>query len=338
MSPDVMSRLAAADPLQTAPAAEPPERLRRLVEQEPAPEPGAARQRRSVSSGRRTLLAGSLLALMACLAALLFLGGSGGTGVNVAAAAYSATSPGSGIVEAVFVAHSFDSPEPAVLRQQEWLDGASAQRRELNTLDEAGHPPVHQVTDWAFSPHLTEEWTPGSATLGSEVARKDVPPGQRAQVVVRLQHENQTLSQHIAFAGIGMSGVEGIALYRDLYRKGWMRIAGHASKGGRLLWRLESRGGVSRPGSSRTVHTKLVVLVDPVSFLPVRETLLEIAGPGRPRVLVASDLVRYRRIPATPAALKLFDLAVQHPSARVVIRQARLPKFVPMHPGSAGGN
>jgi len=337
VSPDVMVRLAAADPVQAAPAAESPERLRCLLEQEPVPEPGAPSQRGGAISGRRTLLAGSLLGLAGCLAALLFLGGSGGAGVNVAAAAYAATSPGSGIVEAVFVAHSFDSAEPAVLRQQEWLDASSEQRRELNTLEEAGSPPARQVTDWVFSPHVTEEWAPGSATGRGQLARKDVPRGQWAQIIVRLQHENRTLAQHIAFAGIGMSGVEGIDLYRDLYRKGWMRIAGRVSKGARLLWRLESRGGVGRPGSSGVVHTKLVVLVDPVSFLPVRETLLDVARPGRPRVLVVSELVRYRRIAVTPGTLKLFDLAVQHPSARVVIGKLRVPRFVALHPRAHRG-
>ena len=326
MKSDPMRRLAAADPVSVPPAIESPERLRCLIEQERTPpSQGRSDETKRASAPRRMLL-GSLLAAGVCVTVLLFDGGSPSPGVNVGAEAYAAIAPKSGIVEAIFLAHSFGAGGGEILRQQEWQDAATHRIRELDTLQEPGLDPGRtrtQITDWSFSPQGSEEW--GGTLASSSVRREPIPPGTRFQLVVRLQHENRNLIQHIAFAGIGMYGIESLDLFRQLYRRGWMRLAGHERGHGRSLWRLESRP-VSRSGSS----TRLVVLVDPSTFLPVLERQLSLADPAHPRVLVENELIRYRTI--KPGSPSIFDLAAQHPGAPVVMRKPKFPKFVRLHP------
>lgn len=326
MKSDPIRRLAAADPVSTPPAIESPERLRCLIEQEGTPpRQGPSREAKRGGAPRRMVL-GSLLAAGVCMALLLFDGGSPSPGVNVGAEAYAAIAPKGGIVEALFIAHSFGAEGEEILRQQEWQDAATHRIRELDTLQEPGLDPSRtrtQITDWSFSPRMSEEW--GGTLASSSVRRLRIPEGARFQLVVRLQHQNRTLIQHIAFAGIGMYGLESLDLFRRLYRRGWMRLAGHERAHGRKLWRLESL-----PVGARASSTRLVVLVDPSSFLPVRERLLSLSHPGHPRVVVENELVRYRTI--KPGSPSIFNLAVQHAGARVVMGKPRVPKFVALHP------
>jgi hypothetical protein len=326
MKPDPIRRLVAADPVSAPPEIESPERLRCLIEQEGlSPTQGCSREAKRGGAPRRMLL-GSLLAAGVCVALLLFDGGSPSPGVNVGAEAYAAITPKSGIVEAVFIAHSFGARGGEILRQQEWQDSATHQIRELDTLQEPGLDPSRtrtQITDWSFSPRVSEEW--GGTLSSSSIRRERIPAGTRFQLVVRLQHQNRTLIKHIAFAGIGMYGIESLDLFRQLYRRGWMRLAGHERGHGRSLWRLESR-----PVGARGTSTRLVVLVDPSSFLPVLERQLSLSDPSHPRVLVENELVRYRTI--KPGSPSIFDLAAQHPGAPVVVRKPKFPRFVRLHP------
>ncbi len=350
MRADAMARLRAADPVRAIPAVEPPERLRTLIEGDDAAAAAAAagtRVRRGRPRRTRRLLLGALILVAASGAGLLLGSGSSDPGVNVAAAAYAATSPRSGIVEAVFLARSFRpaatcagsrwcsaSPSsPETLRQREWLDGATGQRRELDTID-APHakPPFEQASDAVFGPHVTEEWTePG----GSGAVRvKHLPASDLAQRVVRIQAQLHRAIEHIAFAGIALDGVEGIDLFRHLYRMGWMRLVGRVQHGSERLWKLESRP-LGRSGETvrarRMVRTRertrLIVLVDPRSFLPVAEMQLDVSDPAHPYLVVESRLVSYRRLATDAATLRLFDLAAQHPRARVIRSREDLPRF-----------
>jgi hypothetical protein len=336
MRADPMERLAAADPIDVMPTPEPPERLRCLIEGEDQPVERRHVPREAPARRRRWRLAlGSLTTAGVCLAALALSGGSSGPELNVAAAAYAATSPGSGIVEAVFIARRRDSSGPATLRQQEWLDAATGQRRELDTLEEPrARPPVHQVLDQVFAPRLSEEWDNDGTS--PPVRREHVPPGEYGRVVVRLQQENRSLMAHIAFAGIGLDGIESVQLFRDLYRKGWIKLVGKVTRRGRQLWKLESRPVYATALPRRRQTTRLVVLVDPQSFLPILETQVDVSRPGHPRVTVESELVSYRRLTAATASPDVFDLAAQHPHARVVVLKARLPKFTRLHKHGAG--
>jgi hypothetical protein len=321
MKADPLRRLSAADPVKTPPEVESPERLRCLIEQ------NGPQSKRRGAAGRRMLI-GSLLASGICFALLLLDDGSSSPGVNVGAEAYAAVAPQRGIIEAVFVAHSFGPEGSETLRQQEWQDSATRQTRELDTLSEPDRvPPRTALTDWSQSPRVSEEW--GGTVPSRSIRRERIPAGGRFLLVVKLQHQTRRLVEHIAFAGIGMYGIESLDLFRDLYRKGWIRLVGREQRGGRNLWKLESR---PIHGSSRATHgalTRLVVLVDPASFLPVLERQISYAHPGHPRVVVENELVRYRTISSHSAAI--FDLAVQHRGAHVVMRKAKLPTFVSLH-------
>ena len=339
MTVDPMARLAAANPVPDLPAVETPERLRRLIE-DGAPESSLGVRRRRASGRVRRAALIALMAGCATLAGVLLTAGSSGPGVNVAAAAYAATSPQPGIVEAVFVARSYQGGRLATLRQQEWIDAATGRRRELNTLDAAG---VHQVSDWMFAPGLLEEWHGGSQPGTLRVER--IPPEQRiprgpqgraitidalhAEDVLRVEHALSDERIHLAFEGISLfDGIESIELFRDLYRKGWIKLVGRERRGTELLWKLESNAirPIRRPtGAGADSHTRLIVLVNPKTFLPVAERQVNVSVPGHPRVLVESNLVRYRRLPDDGAGQALFNLSAQHPRARVLVRQASFP-------------
>lgn len=328
MMSDAMGRLAAANPVTEPPAVESAERLRRLIEDDTAAVAGG----RSKSQGRPTghrrvrgtrMLAGALLTIGAAAAGLLLLGGSSDSGLNVAAAAYAATSPRAGIVEAVFVARRYPQGRiaGATLRQQEWTDAATGQRRELNTLDEPhADPPVHQVRDWVFAPHQIEEWRHGASQLDSVRVQllSRTAPSLKFENTILIEHTVADFKIHLAFGGIALDGIEGIELFRALYRKGLMRLVGHERHDGRLLWKLEGRPVTyDANGIKVTEHTRLVVLVDPRTFLPVSERQIDFALPGHPTV-AESNLIRYRHLLGDQDDSKVFDLAAQHPGARVV--------------------
>src|ERR1700729_2337055 len=168
MSVDAMSRLAAANPVLDQPAVESPERLCRLIEDDAAtPElgercNGGSPTGRGSRNHRRVLVVAPL-----CLAASVVGGvlssGSSGPGVNVAAAAYAATSPQPGIVEAVFVTHIERGIQAgSILRQREWDDAGRGLRRERVTFAEVhdGRRETH-VSESASAPGRRETWYRG---------------------------------------------------------------------------------------------------------------------------------------------------------------------------------
>jgi len=335
MTIDALARLSAANPVSAPPAVESAERLRRLIDDERPSEvaSGQPDRRRRVAP---RVLSVSLLAVGVAAVVALLATGSSGPGVNIAAGAYAATSPGSGIVEAEFVVRSYHEGRlVATLRQREWVDAATDQRRELVRIDGApagrrtsgaprGVRPVHAVQDRVEAPGLIENWTSGS----------------EAHMIHRMRTSGD-LQISGAIEGIRLDGVEGIKLYRRLYREGAMRLVGRERVGGRLLWKLESH---LPPALAREIHTRLIVLVDPKTFLPVREIEHPVAevgssehGPRRWLRLgrVESDLVVYRHIPAGKAATELFDLAAQHPGARVVTSPGIAGRFRSLHPRRA---
>jgi hypothetical protein len=137
----------------------------------------------------------------------------------------------------------------------------------------------------------------------------------------------------MAFGGIPLIGIEGIKVFRQLYLRGGMALVGRERHEGRLLWKLESRPILYANANGRRLaletHTKLIVLVDPKTFLPVTERQIDIALPGHPTV-VESDLLSYRHYAGGQSEGRLFDLAAQHPGARVHTSTAGLPRFVPL--------
>jgi hypothetical protein len=311
MSVDPMARLAAANPVTDSPSVKSPERVRRLIEDQALQMPLGVPGRRPTRLPRRALIA---VALAACasVTGVLLTAGSSGPGVNIAAAAYAATSPQSGVVEAVFMARIFrGSQAGGTLRQREWNDAAPGLRREQDTTTGPyGDTRETHVLEMAFAPGRWETWSSGA----------------EANVITRMRtHSLRALKVTMAFGGIALDGVQGIQLYRKLYREGLMRLIGKERHQGRSLWKLESHP----VGSQNIDHTRLVVLVDPKSFLPVSERQIDVAVAGHPTV-VESNLVSYRHLPGGKPDSKLFDLARQHPAARVLTR-TMTQRFVPMH-------
>lgn len=321
MSVEAMTRLAAANPVIDPPLIESPERLRRLIEDDAAAlELGERRDRSSpIGTGSRSR-SRALLAIPICLAAsvaaIVLSSGSSGPGVNVAAAAYAATSPKPGIVEATFVTrieHGIQAG--STLRQQEWNDAGMGLRRERLTFVEVlGRKRETHLSESASAPGRRETWSRGRLEV-STIVRSKVP---------------RDLTIRMAFGGITLEGVEGIALYRTLYRNGQMRLVGRERREHRSLWKLESRpASYSANGRRVAIHTRLVVLVDPKTFLPIVERQIDVALPGHP-TLLESDLISYRRLAPSAGNGKLFDLAAQHPGARV-LSASIVPKFRSLH-------
>lgn len=288
MRENAIARLQAANPISYVPAVEPPERLRRLIEDQP---PRLLDRRRDVPRARalRTLLA------LAILIGGLVVAGTiiwrTGPSLNVAAAAYAASSPTSGILEARFIERLFDTPHPIIsYRRREWIEASSGKRREQRTLAN------HVTLEVANSPGWVETWT-GSAHSKNAINRMRYRPAGSAPS-----------TEHTS----------GIETYRRLYLEHSIRLVGHERLHGRELWKLESVIGFAR----YSTHSKLVpmiaevVLVDPSTYLPVVQRQINLLRPGHP-VFAESELVAYRRLPSDPQSQALLELSAQHPGLRV---------------------
>ncbi len=308
MSVDAMTRLAAANPVLDPPTVESAERLRCLIEDDtPMPGIGERLDTRSPMGKSSRIRRRALVAVPICVAAsvagVVLSSGSSGPGVNVAAAAYAATSPQQGIVEAVFVMHIERGIQAgSILRQREWDDAGRGLRRERVKFTEAhdGKRQTH-VSESASAPGSRETWYRGHLEV-SKVPRERAP---------------RDLRLRLAFGEVTLDGVEGIALYRALYRGGMMKLVGRERRNGLSLWKLESTPtGYDVNGRSVAINTRLVVLVAPKTFLPIVERVIDVALPGRP-VALESNLLGYRRLPPGEGNDKLFDLTAQHPDAHV---------------------
>jgi hypothetical protein len=312
MTVDSIARLIAANPVPEAPTVEPPERLRCLIEDDSATLELGEHHDGSSSTGRgsrsrRRVLVIAPLCLAASVLGVVLSTGSSGPGVNVAAAAYAATSPQPGIVEAVFVTQIERGIQAgSTLRQREWDDAGMGLRRERMIFNEA-HDGKRQtrISESASAPGRRETWYDGRLEV-STVPREST------------ESTPSDLKLRMAFGEAILDGVEGIALYRTLYREGLIRLVGRERREGLSLWKLESRPtSYYANGRWVAIQTRLVVLVDPRTFLPIVERQIDVALPGHPAALVSS-LIGYRRLPSSDRRGKLFDLAAQHPSVRAL--------------------
>jgi hypothetical protein len=304
MTVELMARLAAANPVSEAPRIESPERLRRLIEDDaPALDLRERRPRSSSADRISRVRRGALIAAPLCLAAsvvgVVVISGSGGPGVNVAAAAYAATSPKSGIVEASFITHIERGVQAgSVMRQREWDDAPRGLRRERVIFTEVfdGKRQTH-LSESASAPGRRETWYRGHLQV-STVPR------------VGALHD---LKLRLVFGEVTLDGVEGVQLYRALYRRGLMRLVGRERRAGQSLWKLESAAtSYDADGRRFALHTRLVVLVDPKTFLPILERQIDAALPGHP-TMSESDLLSYRRLASSQSSANLLSIAAQHP-------------------------
>ncbi len=105
--------------------------------------------------------------------------------MNVAAAAYAATSPKPGIVEATFITHIERGIQAgSILRQHEWDDAGMGLRRERVTFTEAydGKRETH-VSESASAPGRRETWYRGRLEV-STVPRESAPSGLKEMLPV----------------------------------------------------------------------------------------------------------------------------------------------------------
>ncbi len=304
---DTLALLAAANPVPELPAAEPPERLRRLIEAE-GHAVGGARRRTPAGRLMRPLAAAGAAMLAAALG-LLLSNGASSPGLNIAAAAYAATSSGSGVLEAQFVDRVFLANGQVVTsHHREWIDASTGMRRERRALSAliSRHP--NEIYELATSPGWIEIWDSAASELN---------------VVRRIRYSAG--GDREGALGPGPRGrttqaPTGVATYRRLYRERSIRLVGRERRDGRLLWKLE--GNVAF--AFHSFHAKpvaimaVVVLVDPRTYLPVVQRTVSLLPGHRRQVQMESELLGYRRLPDGAASEALLKLSTRHPRARVV--------------------
>jgi hypothetical protein len=307
MSEDSMKRLARANPVN--------DRLPVAPFVAPAGEDGDERPallvRRPRSHARRNgALALAGLAGGAAVSVLL-ASGSSNSPVDVLAAVYAATAPRGGIVESVTVIRNdFGPGHQSTERLREWLQAPASRRRGLATFTKPGSAAT-QLVDVVYSPQLWQFWSVGPL-LNPVPFRSNEPDTIRR---IRWSPAAPADNGRMGFSG-GLAGEQWTQLFHTLYLKHQLRVAGQVRHRGRLLWKLEETPARARR-RAREDQTRYYVLVDPHTFLPVYTRLIDLARPGQPTIS-EDELLSLRTLPATAGNEKLFDLTLQHPSARVV--------------------
>jgi hypothetical protein len=299
MTTDPLAVLAAANPVAELPAVPAVESLTCLRESPRARAPGRRR-----GSRRLAVATVAVVGLLAVAMGLVLSTGSSGPGVNVAAAAYAATSAGNGVIEAEFAIRSFlPGVQRPALRHREWLDAATGRRRE-QTIG-AGEKVQSEL---ALSPGWAEIWSSGPTAAGTIFRFRDQT---RAEKTLKPS---------------------GLEFYRQLYMGGHVKLAGREALDGRLLWKLEGAIGFTqrRRGARLQPIFGEVILVDPTTYLPVIERQVDLTHAGHPTIL-ETRLVRYRRIAPGPDSEGLVLLSAAHRGAHVIGRHA----FVPLHAARA---
>lgn len=311
MTLDAIAQLRAANPVAEAPEVEPVERLRRLIEQEPAWGPPAVAPRRREPRSMRALV-GALASAGALAAGLVLADASSGPGVNVLAAAYAATS-GSGVIAAVFTEKLFVHGRAiATFHRREWIDASTERRRERTVSHDF-------IAETANSPGWIESWS-NTGSASRTVRRFPYPPA-----LAGASSPAQLAPSPGPAADRGQkTTAAGIALYRKLYLERALRLVGRERVDGRVLWKLEGDVAIAVPGGShprRIVISSYVVLVDPTTFLPVVQRYVNLLQPGHP-VQTESRLVSYRRLPSDASSQALLEVAAQHPGLPVITTPA----------------
>ena len=287
MTTDPLAVLAASNPVRELPPVAPASSLPCLSEHPPVSR--AARPRRAKGLALRAAIAAGILAGGT---ALVLSDGSSGPGVDVAAAAYAATSAGNGVIEAEFIVRSGlpGVRRTAVIHRREWLEPSVGRRREQTIF-----PNGKVAWELATAPGSAETWVNanGPSSAGTIVrARIHKAPGEPIKS-------------------------DGLALYRQLYQQRGVKVVGRERLDGRLLWKLEGATGwaTHRTGGPLIAILGEVVLVDPHTYLPIVERQVDLTRPGHP-TRIESRLVRYRHLPRTASSEHLVLLRTGRPGAR----------------------
>ncbi len=299
MTTDALTLLAAANPVAELPPVAPVDSLTCLRE---SPRAGAPSRRRHPR--RLAVAAAGVAGVVAVLIGLVLSTGTSGPGVNVAAAAYAATSAGNGVIEAEFVIRSLlPGVAQPTLRHREWLDAATGRRREQTI----GRGEKVQ-SELALSPGWAEIWSTGPTAAGTIFRFKDQT---RAEKTLKPS---------------------GLEFYRQLYQGGHVKLVGRQALNGRLLWKLEGAVGFTRRrrgGRPQPIFGE-VILVDPSTYLPVSERQVDLTRTGHPTIL-ETRLTHYRRIPPGRDSEALVLLSAAHRGAPTINNHV----FVPLHAARA---
>lgn len=246
--------------------------------------------------------------LAGALAGLLLEGAPGSRHLDVLASAYAATAPRGEVVEAVVVARRLHGAAPSELHERAWLDGATGQTREVD-IARNSHGAL-QIRDAVLSATEAQEWRLPQAP--GEIRVERFRRGSTEAELARVQMRLRGLEPEVSYGGFAMNGIEGLQGLRELLRHRAVRLDGMLTIDGRRLWKLV--GPAFPTGQDGSSGGRLIVLVDPRSFLPLIER--RIAADGT--ILDELRLQSFRRLPATAATARIFQLTLQHPHAREV--------------------
>ena len=309
MSKDSMQRLARANPVT--------ERLPVAPFVAPTREDGEERPTLLVRRPRNHARRNGALALAglagAAAVSLLLASGSSNSPVDVLAAVYAATAPRGGIVESVTIIHNdFGPGHRSTEHLQEWLQASASRRRAVISVSGSG---AGASADVVYTPLTWEAWSAGAPN-------RLLPFGGGGHDTIQRVHFTGPLGRGHERVGVGggLVGEQWSKTFHTLYLKHQFRVAGHVRRHGRSLWKLEQSPAIARQ-RAREDQTRYYVLVDPHTFLPVYDRLIDLARPGDPTIS-EDELLSLRTLPSTPTNEKLFDLTLQHPSARVVTQTA----------------
>ena len=247
----------------------------------------SARRATALPRNRRRVLALVPIAL-ACALLVFALRGGGGGQFDVAAAVYRAITPGHGVRYIVTDQESEIDGKRTLLHVQRWSTSDPPSERTVS-LERRNYGRERSVrVEGAIAPGGTwSSWWSGR-------------PG---------------VIEHTRATGVARDEV---AVIRDAYRTGRLRVLAKTRLDGRAVYRLQVVPPRTGPGAhSRQIPN--VLIVDASTFVPVEDINY---GPGPHGRLVPTVVLRYRtfvELPPNPANLALVKLAA-HPGARVVQR------------------
>ncbi len=308
----LMAALAATNPVTELPAVPPAAHIHERVAGTPPTTAPARAAGHAPKHLNRLAFAGPLCAALA-VGVLILLMGSSQPRLDVLASAYAATSPTAGVLEAVFQSTTRTGGEDTTFEQHEWVDTQTHQIRELITKSSVAGGT--EITDRVSSPGIVESW---SNAYEPSVIRRELTT-------------YTPRSTAWGFGGLQLEGLGGTDLFRALYRAGKIQVVGRIDLHGEQLWKLQS----STTTIAGRPHTRLVVLLDPHTFLPSSQILLNVSNPRRLEVLTTSRLSTYRhlRTAVNSNSNTLFNLSAQHSGTTLHTRAGRFPVFRSLHPG-----
>jgi len=290
MSTDMIDSVRRVNPVPQEPPAPPIGPLLALRERELS-DPAGARGRAELPATwqpRRRRVLVLVPVVLACTLLAFALRGGGGGQFDVAAAVYKAITPGHGVRYVVTDEESQIDGKRTFLHVQRWSTSDPAAERSVS-LQRTNYGREHSVL-------VEAAIAPGGAWSSWWSGRPAVIEHTKATGTLRDE----------------------VAILRDAYRTGRLRVLAKTRLDGRAVYRLQ----VVPPRTGPAAHSRQianVLIVDARTFVPV-EDINYVHGPhGR---LVPTFVLHYRtfeELPATPANLALVKLAA-HPGAHVVQR------------------